>query len=58
MESIQETLEEAQCTLAAAVQMILLLIQLRFDMSEEAGGRCEICTARVTLDLTRACQRL
>lgn len=35
MEHVQETLSEAQCTLAAAVQMILLLIQLRFDIDEE-----------------------
>jgi Bardet-Biedl syndrome 9 protein len=35
MENIQETLTEAQCTLAAAVQMILLLIQLRFNLDED-----------------------
>ena len=37
MEHIQETLAEAQCTLSAATQMILLLIQLRFDINEEGA---------------------
>lgn len=35
MENIQETLTEVQHTLAASVQMILLLIKLRFGLDED-----------------------